>query len=162
MSVNNHVTIHECNYDYAVCENYLCRQSVHKKKYYIGVEQGSPHKPVFCEDCIQHLVRNLPANLNEESAELEERLREELEEKFEAEYLEKVRAKELEMAEILDQEKQLLDAQNSVITDVNEVDQSEKATEEDDDETVYRCLDCGEEFETPQGLGSHKRIHKED
>lgn len=165
---NNNVTIHPCPFDNQICSNYLCRQTIGKSKFYIGVEGGHASKPIFCEDCMKNLVHSLPPELYENGEKLEERLRAEIG----AEYELKMEQFKIENTQYLTDkisgelmiqhafEGSLLN-ENDELDDESMADKDDADKEEDEQPTMaYRCLDCGEEFDTPQKLGAHKRKHK--
>lgn len=167
---DSRLTIHESSFISRPCDNYTCRQAANKRKYFVGNPGGFGHKPIFCEDCINHLVANLPAELVEAGANLEEKLRVEIT----AEYDEILKTKVFEAVQAdrqraLDEqnaEAQRLELEEALKADPNymlqEVKEEKVEEIEEDTEQMYRCLDCGQEFDTPQKLGAHKRKHRND
>lgn len=158
MAADNRVTIFPCNHDDSPCNNYLCDNGVGYKKWYIGVAHGAQSTmEYFCNECIRHLVDHLPAEFSPEVAGIEQRLRAEITTEYDKVLVEKV--KELESAirtkvtsEVLEQ---IVKSEKGkpapvVVEEVAEV----------VSQVPYRCLDCNEEFDTPQKLGSHRRKHE--
>lgn len=142
-------TIHPCAFESRPCENFGCRNAFGFKKYFIGRPDVSVPKPIFCEACMKNLVKTLPTELVEGGDQLESRIRAELE----AEYAAKLEAAEKEFA-------------LSVIVPITATVEEEVIEEEvpepepkEKPNLIYRCLDCGKEFETAGGLSKHKRKH---
>lgn len=150
------ITVHSCSFDSRVCENYTCRQAKDKKKYFIGNPKGFGHKPIYCEDCIRHMVHNLPPELIEGGTDLESRLRAEITVEYNAVLDGHVKQMEI----VKGQYESLIQALTANAEPMKEViaeDQPEEKPEIKD--AVFRCLDCGEEFETKRALASHKKAH---
>lgn len=169
MSVDSRLTIHESSFISRPCDNYTCRQAANKRKFFVGNPGGFGHKPIFCEDCINYLIANLPADMVEGGANLEDKLRVEIT----AEYEEILKQKVFEAVQAdrantqMELEAEAKRLENAIPKEPNYVHQEEKTVEaekaeEVDKDPVYRCLDCGKEFDTPQKLGAHKRTHRND
>lgn len=168
---DNRLTIHDCAFTSRPCDNYTCRQAANKKKYFIGNAHGSATKPIFCEDCIRHLVDHLPAELFVGGADIETRLREEIQ----AEHDVKLEAAKVELESKLSESitnKMLMDIAaaeneyraNEAIATLENPPELEATLEgapiDDQPKQVFRCLDCNEEFENRQQLTAHKRKHR--
>lgn len=156
------VTIHDCAFEDRPCGVYTCRQAKGKKKYFIGNSFGFGQKEVYCEDCIRHLVAHLPAELVDGGGDLEAQLRVKITEEYDTILADKVKEavaaarfgwNEEVTAEIAELKEQIEQHTLAAVEQTKE--------EEEETEAVYRCLDCGEEFNTPQKLGSHRRKHKD-
>lgn len=159
--------IHACSFDTRPCDNYTCRQALGKKKFFIGNPFAHGHKAIFCEDCIRDLVQNVPAELLEGGADLEARLREEIAAELEVKIREELKA---ELQRVSIELKAQLDAEAQAAAEADEAAKQEELAAassapdeepEEENKPLYRCLDCGEEFDTPQKLGSHRRKHKD-
>lgn len=156
---DSRVTIHECSFKDRVCENYTCRQATPlKKKYFIGNPHAHGQKPIFCEDCIRHLVGNLPAEFVPGAGDQAATIRTELQKEFdEKANVIRREAREDVMKEIMTKYEAAASKQVQVET---EAEAEPEVEPEDDQKPVYRCLDCGKEFDTPQKLGAHRKAHK--
>lgn len=159
-TADNRVTIFPCNHDDLKCNNYLCDNSVGYKKWYIGPAHGAVSTMRFyCEPCMRHMVDHLPAEFSPEVAGIEHRLRAEITTEYDKVLTAKVN--ELETA-----------IRTKVTSEVLEqITKSEKGkpapvvVEEEvavENQVPYRCLDCNEEFDTPQKLGAHRRTHQRE
>lgn len=147
-----------CENEYIPCHSFVCDQPG-QRKFYVG----NPHSggiynyPVYCEHCIQHLVDHLPSDLSPSAASIENRLRSELTIEYE-----QVLAKKLtEATEQIrsDAEKlvafKLADAENPFgIAPVENLIPIEENTE-----AIFRCLDCGEDFNNRTDHDEHKKEH---
>jgi len=162
--------IHPCAFDTRPCDNYTCRNALGKKKYFIGNPFGHGQKAIFCEDCIRDLVANIPVEFLEGGTDLETRLREEITAELEGKIRDEIQ-QELQQA-AADQLRAQEDADAAAAAAAEEQQKqddlaaaasaaADQAQEAEETKPVYRCLDCGEEFDTPQKLGSHKRKHKD-
>ena len=168
---DSRLTIHESSFVSRPCDNYTCRQAANKRKYFVGNPGGFGHKPIFCEDCINYLIENLPAEFVNVGANLEAKLREEItaeyEEILKVKVFEAVQADRQSIKDHLHEEANRIELETTLNADPNYMVQEEKtvtaeANVEEDKDPVYRCLDCGQEFDTPQKLGAHKRKHRDD
>ena len=170
------LTIHPCGFNSRPCDNDVCRRSKradgsYMRKYYIGDAHWSGHKPVFCEDCIQHMLQNPPPEFVTGGVDLEARLRDEISKAFEEKMQEAVAAErarwETETA-ALRKTIELLQHPNDADEDGTRshsalVGAELPAAQKENDGTEFRCLDCGAVFETAHGLIVHRRMkHKSD
>lgn len=145
-------TIHPCTFQDRACDTYNCRKAKGYKKYFIGRADASTPKPIFCEECMKHLVKNVPAELIKGGNELETRIRAELE----AQYAEQLEAAKREFAIL----PVIVPVEDPVEEEIEEEVQEEKTKEKPN--LIYRCLDCSKEFETAGGLSKHMRKHSEE
>lgn len=145
-------TIHECAFIGHPCENFGCRNAMGYRKYYIGRSDVSMPKPLFCEACMKHLIKNVPLELVEGGLDLEQRIREELE----AEYQVKL------MAAV--QGYNALQFRSDIVPvvikeEAKDENQLEIVIEPEKPDVIYRCLDCNEEFASQNALNGHKKKH---
>lgn len=158
------VTIHRCPFDSRPCDNYICRRSkradgTYMRKYFVGDPEAHGTKPVFCEDCIQHLVNNLPPELVPGGDGLEERIHKQLQKEFEKklkEELGKERARhemEIQALRALLEKKDEKAPEDSIATDNN-------VEEDEEDDVELRCIDCNETFTSAAELIKHRKKHK--
>lgn len=142
------------------CSSFTC-YNLSSQRYYVGnpYSGGLYNYPVFCAECIQNLVDNIPAELSPEKAEIETRLRKQLTEQFNELLTEKVA--ELEKVAVAAASKmaaqKIAEAQSPFgMAPVDDLVPVEEVT------TVpFRCLDCGDDFDTKAALDEHKATHNE-
>lgn len=155
---DNRLVIMECEYDVA-CNSFVCNE-MHTKKYYVT----NPHSgalatyPVFCENCIKHLVANIPAELVPTATDIEQRLRAEMTEQYNAMLAEKMTQATSMIRE--DAEKfiamKLAESESPWGVGIIEADEIIDAKAEP---VTYRCLDCSEDFKNIAELNVHKLTH---
>lgn len=163
MPADNRLMIVPCENPNALCQSFICNDmSPTVKKYTIG----NPHSgalavyPVFCADCISHMIFTLPAELSPAAAEIKAKIKAELTDEYNELLAEKVAAIEKRAVAAAEQmaAMKLADAQ-SVFGEVSE-EVAEEVTE-NKDKTIYRCLDCGADFDEKQALDAHKVTHEQ-
>lgn len=153
------LTIHHCPHKTQPCSSYICLQGGSKEKYYVGNPYGYGHKQIFCEDCIRHLFANIPTEMIPGGESLEAKLRKKI--TMEYDDLLQQRIEEIKVRLSAEAEKdaalRLTQAQAFKITDY------EPPAEESEEKTKmpFRCLDCGEDFDSKGALGEHKLTHAE-
>lgn len=154
------ITIHECSFVSRPCENYTCGQAANKKKYFIGNPKGFSHKPIFCEDCIKHLAKNLPAEIVSGGVELEAALRASITKEYDTVLEQQVReaVKVAHKQWVL--ETMAVQVQAEAVAEPAKVDAPAEVKEEPNEKAIHRCLDCNKEFESAAGLRNHKRSHQ--
>lgn len=152
--VDNRVQIFEAP-DSISCSNYLCGE-MFGKKFYVGNFYGSSREAIYCEACVRHLVDHLPAELVPEMGELENRLRTEITVEYEIKLAQILNDRENALREQAAREIAIQLASQEKIEDIPFTEEVDDANA---DPITYRCLDCNEEFDTPQKLGSHRRKH---
>lgn len=127
--------------------------------YYLNrADQTSHTVSKFCEDCAKQIANNLPAELLEGGADLEQRLRREIT----AEY-------DIKLAEIEEaMQKNVradLEAANAAAAEAAKaiaeaiVTPAEEKPADKPQEVEYRCLDCSETFESKRKLTAHIKTH---
>lgn len=144
-------TIHPCAFESRPCDNYGCRNAFGFKKYFIGRPDVGVPKPIFCEACMKNLVKNLPVDLVEGGADLQDKIRGELQAEFDAKLssaIDEALANAALLAPAVEQPEEVIE----VVV--------EKEPEVEMPKMIYRCLDCNEEFDTANGLNGHKKKHK--
>jgi hypothetical protein len=151
------LTIHPCPFGDRPCDNHICRNAKGYKKYFIGFVGLAVPKPIFCEECIKHLLANVPKELIPEAIDLEAKLRKEITAEYDAKLDELVKATET----ALEQKYQAIieKLQQELPDESDQPDQSQPAEDEGDDQEpeIFRCLDCGFEAKSASGLDSHRR-----
>lgn len=155
---DSRLVIVTCPYREFPCSSFTCHDPS-PEKYWVGNPHsgGLHYYPIFCKKCIDHLVANLPAELSPDGAALEARLRGEISLEYDKVMKEKLAEQETRIrSEVTSQLIEQFSKPD--VTDVPvEVEVEE---EQNDNAVVYRCLDCGSEFETAKKLEAHKKTHE--
>lgn len=145
-------------YQHIPCNSMTC-YNVTGKRYYVAnpYSGGIFNYPVFCEECIQYLVAHMPAELSPEAAEVESRLRKELTEEYNGILAQKIA--EMEKVAVAAAMKlaaqKIAEAQSPFgVAPVEDL-----VPIEEQDKTIYRCLDCGMDFDNKEALDAHKPSH---
>lgn len=148
-----------CEHDSFVCQSFVCNE-VHARKYYVGNPySGALYTyPVFCEHCIANMISHLPAEFSPDTAVIEARVRDEMN----AKHAKQLRDMLVEHGKVVREQ-----VTAELITQFTKPEFTtppapELAEGEEENKLVYRCLDCGEEFETAGALDEHKKTHDSD
>lgn len=154
------VMVVPCPYEDLPCSSFVCDQP-HRTKYYVGNPySGALHAyPIYCKNCVDHMIATLAPDLSPDAAAVVQRVRVELE----AEFDEKLKA---ELAKQRSQMEAEITAQligEFSKPEVTEAPPVVEDAEEAENKLVYRCLDCGEEFDSVSLLSAHKDVaHKDE
>lgn len=152
---DNRLQVLECEHDVS-CSSFACRD-YGPKMYYIGNEHSGAlySYPVYCENCIRNMLNTLPSEFSFDGGAIEKRIRAEMM----ADHAKQLRdalvahgeiVRKQVTAELIDQfsKPELKDPPAPVVEEVDE-----------DSKHIYRCLDCGDEFESASVLEEHKATH---
>lgn len=141
------------------CHSFTCDE-MGTKRYYVGnpYSGGLHNYPLFCEQCIKHLVTTIPPALSPTGADVEKRIRTELTAEYDELLHEKIHQIEKNAAELAERmvAVKLAESQETVIPVIEE-EVSETATQTEN--AIHRCLDCGDDFETEELLNAHLPTH---
>lgn len=146
-----------CEHDVS-CSSFACRD-YGTKVYYIGNEHSGAlySYPVYCENCIRNMLSRLPSEFSLDGGVSEKRIRDEMM----AEHAKQLRdalvthgevVRRQVTAELIDQFSKP-ELKDPPAPEVEELDEDNK---------VYRCLDCGDEFDSAATLEEHKGTHTEN
>lgn len=146
-----------CPYEDFPCSNYLCDQPS-REKYWVGNPYSNNLElyPIFCKTCVDHLVSHLPPDLSPDGAAVEAHIRAELEQTYNAEMQEKLAQADTRITQEVT-ERLIAQFTKPELTEIPEVVATEQP--EDDNNMVFRCLDCGDEFGSAEKLEAHKSEH---
>lgn len=139
-----------------VCDTLHCKSM--KAEYHITRLDAPFHVVAYlCPDCAKSLAQNLPAELTEGGDDLEQKLRKKITKEYDAKLAEIEAAYKkniaIEVQNALKVQALGLELKPKAILKVEEVTVKEAEKEEVD----YRCLDCGESFDTKRKLTEHKK-----
>lgn len=155
----NRLEIIPADNPYMPCSSFVCDQNS-PTKYVVGNRYSGAlfTYPVFCEKCIKHMLANVPTELNPTAADIEDKLRADLTVQYNDVLAQKVADHENAVRQQADMyiAQRLADAQSPFGEMPLEVEQEAETEEE---KQIYRCLDCGEEFENGPDLEAHKKYH---